>query len=151
MFADPLPTLPPLELDLELDLPDLDAATATGLPQDRAARIAARRAFVEMKQLFLRAADDLPGHKGAWLGRRIRAAADADDLLQLRALLVAALREDEERAHALRAELYRSLDRAFVPDERRVAPRLGVLPTLPEAWQVWSGDVRSNTRFGALR
>jgi len=149
MFDDPLPTLPPLELDLVLDLPELDAPAA-GLPQDRAARIAARRTFVEMKQLFLRAADDLPGHKGAWLGRRIRAAADADDLLQLRTLLVAALREDEARAVALRAELYRSLDRAFGAAERRPGPVPGALPVLPEAWQVWSGDVRT-THFGALR
>jgi hypothetical protein len=150
MFVDPLPTLPPLELDLVLDLPDLDEASATGLPQDRATRIAARRAFVEMKQLFLSAADDLPGHKGAWLARRIRAAADADDLLNLRVGLVAALREDEERAHALRAELYRSLDRAFVADEGHAGPGLLDLPVLPEAWQVWSGDVRS-TQLGALR
>ena len=87
------PALPPLELDLELDLPELDAdAVDSGLPQDRATRIAARRAFVEMKQLFQRAAGNLSGHKGMWLGRHIRAADDADDLAQLREPLVAALR-----------------------------------------------------------
>jgi hypothetical protein len=137
-----------LELDLELDIPEQPAAPVdAGLPQDRAARIAARRAFVEMKQLFLRAAEDLSGHKGAWLGRRIRAAADADDLVLLRAPLVAALREDEARTRAMRAELYRSLDRAFADGGRRTA--MGGLPPVPEAWQVWSGDVR--TGHGARR
>jgi hypothetical protein len=131
-----------LELDLELDLPDNAApALAVGLPQDRAARIAARRAFVEMKQLFLRAAASLSGHKGTWLGRRVRAAADADDLLQLRGPIVDALREDEAHARARRAELYRSLDRAFGDGGRRAATGFAGLPALPEAWEVWSGNV----------
>jgi hypothetical protein len=142
------PPLPPLELDLELDLPDLDAVDS-GLPQDRAARIAARRAFVEMKQLFQRAAGTLTGHKGNWLGRRIRAATDAEDLALLRGLLVDALREDEARARAQRAELYLSLDRAFEDDGRRASPMEVDFPSLPEAWQVWSGGVRST--LGAFR
>jgi len=142
------PPLPPLELDLELDLPDLDAVDS-GLPQDRAARIAARRAFVEMKQLFQRAAGNLSGHKGMWLGRRIRAAADADDLALLRGPLVDALREEEARAQAQRAELYLSLDRAFEDGGRPASPELDDLPPLPEAWQIWSGNVR--TSFGAFR
>ena len=138
-----------LELDLELDLPvAAEAAPDAGLPEDRAARIAARRAFVEMKQLFLRAAEDLPGHKGVWLGRRIRAASDADDLVLLRGPLVAALREDEARMRAMRAELYRDLDGAFEDGGRRSASP-AARPSLPEAWQIWSGDVR--TAFGALR
>jgi hypothetical protein len=139
-----------LELDLELDLPEpAGAPEEAGMPQDRAARIAARRAFVEMKQLFLSAAEGLPGHKGTWLGRRIRAAADAGDLASLRGPLLAALREDDARTRALRAELYRNLDGAFQDGGRRAGLPASERPSLPEAWQIWSGDVR--TSFGALR
>jgi hypothetical protein len=142
------PPMLTLELDLELDLHEPAAADA-GLPHDRAARIAARRAFVEMKQLFQRAAGNLHGPKGAFLARRIRAACDADDLALLRGPLVAALREDEARARAQRADLYHRLDQAFDDGAHSARPVLDDWPVLPEPWQVWSGDVR--TSFGALR
>ena len=38
-----------------------------GLPQDRLARLAARRAFVELKQDFMVATAGLPGMRGEWL------------------------------------------------------------------------------------
>jgi hypothetical protein len=141
-----------LELDLELDIDSEFQPTIVdaGLPQDRAARIAARRAFVEMKQLFLRATEDLSEHKGAFLGRRIRAAADVDDLVQLRGLLVDALREDEARARALRADLYRRLDGAFSEAPRRGRTGLDALHDLhgmPAVWQRRGSDRR--TVFGA--
>ena len=37
------------------------AAHGHGMPDDRLARMAARRAFVEMKQVFMRAAADVDG------------------------------------------------------------------------------------------
>jgi hypothetical protein len=99
-----------------------------------------------MKQLFLRAADDLdpPRPAGSGPGARRRR---CGDLLRMRGALVAALREEEALALAERAELYHRLDRG----PRRATPLhgLGALPALPEAWQVWSA--MSRRRGGAPR
>jgi len=99
-----------------LGLAELDSAladdAATGLPADRAARIAARRAFVDMKLLFIRSVEKLEHRKAAWLRSQVRAAEDPLDLWLLRGPLLAALREDD-RNRQLRAELYRTLDRSF--------------------------------------
>src|SRR3954463_8965025 len=98
-----------------LGLAELDAALvddgleSNGLPADRAARIAARRAFVDMKQLFMRSVENLQHRKGAWLRAQVRTAEDPVDLWLIRGPLLAALREDD-RTRSLRAELYRSLD-----------------------------------------
>ena len=88
-------------------------AGSPGLPADRAARIAARRAFVDMKQLFIRAVENLEHRKGAWLRAQVRAAEDPLDLWLLRGPLLAALREDEVATRKLRAELYKTLDQTF--------------------------------------
>jgi hypothetical protein len=88
-------------------------ATAGGLPADREARVAARRAFVDMKQLFIRAVENLEHRKGAWLRAQVRGADDPVDLWLLRGPLLAALREDDLATRKLRAELYKSLDNTF--------------------------------------
>jgi len=72
-----------------------------------------RRAFVEMKQLFLRAVENLAHRKGAWLRAQVRAAEDPVDLWLLRGPLLSALREDDIATRTMRAALYRSLDRGF--------------------------------------
>jgi hypothetical protein len=95
----------------DLEFPEF--AADPGLPADRHARIAARRAFVEMKQLFMRAVADLAHRKGAWLRAQVRAAEDPLDLWLLRGPLLGALREDEVATRTLRAELYKSLDQTF--------------------------------------
>jgi hypothetical protein len=93
---------------------DFAITAPAGLPADRDARIAARRAFVGMKALFLRAVEGLEHRKGAWLRAQVRAAEDPLDLWLLRGPLLAALREDDHPAtRNLRAELYRSLDNTF--------------------------------------
>jgi hypothetical protein len=97
------------ELDSALDD---DAAAPNGMPADRAARIAARRAFVDMKSLFMRSVENLQHRKGAWLRSQVRAAEDPLDLWLIRGPLLAALREDD-RTRSMRAELYRSLDNTF--------------------------------------
>ena len=100
----------------ELDFPlagDSVFPTDAGMPADRHARIAARRAFVGMKQLFGRAVENLEHRKGAWLRAQVRAAEDPIDLWLLRGPLLAALREDEVATRKLRAELYKSLDNTF--------------------------------------
>ncbi len=102
------------ELDSTL-VDDADPAPAAdpGLPADRDARIAARRAFVDMKHLFVRAVENLEHRKGAWLRAQVRAAEDPLDLWLLRGPLLATLREDDVATRKLRAELYKSLDRTF--------------------------------------
>ena len=100
----------------ELDFPlagDSVVPTDAGLPADRHARIAARRAFVGMKQLFGRAVENLEHRKGAWLRAQVRAAEDPLDLWLLRGPLLATLREDDIATRTMRAALYRTLDRTF--------------------------------------
>ena len=82
-------------------------------PTARDARIETRRAFVEMKQLFMRAAENLEHRKGAWLRAQVRAAEDPVDLWLLRGPLLATLREDDIATRTMRAALYRTLDRTF--------------------------------------
>ena len=105
-----------------LGLSELDSALAdesrlftddVSLPAARAARLDSRRAFVEMKQLFMQAVQDLEHRKGAWLRAQVRAAEDPVDLWLLRGPLLSALREDEFATRTMRAALYRSLDRTF--------------------------------------
>lgn len=86
-----------------------------GLPADRLARIAARRAFVEMKQLFMRAVADLNDSKGRWLRHQVRHARQPGDLWQLRGALIASLRAADQDTRHLRGELYHGLDTVF-PD-----------------------------------
>ena len=100
------------ELDSQL-APETDFPGAPGLPGTRDARIESRRAFVEMKQLFMRAVENLEHRKGAWLRAQVRAAEDPVDLWLLRGPLLATLREDDAGTRAMRAALYRSLDRTF--------------------------------------
>jgi len=95
--------------------PDSAFPGAAARPPSRDGRIESRRAFVEMKQLFMRAVENLAHRKGAWLRAQVRAAEDPVDLWLLRGPLLSALREDEFATRTMRAELYRSLDRTF-PD-----------------------------------
>jgi hypothetical protein len=83
------------------------------LPGARSARIESRRAFVEMKQLFMRAVENLEHRKGAWLRAQVRGAEDPIDLWLLRGPLLATLREDDVATRTMRAALYRTLDRTF--------------------------------------
>ena len=83
------------------------------LPAARSARMESRRAFVEMKQLFMQAVQNLEHRKGAWLRAQVRAAEDPTDLWLLRGPLLATLREDDVATRTMRAALYRSLDRTF--------------------------------------
>lgn len=84
-----------------------------GLPSDRHARTAARRAFVELKTTFLDALQDLPDAE--WLRQQVRSAEDPADLWLLRApvfdLLTGAVPEQRVRRRMLR----RGLDSLF-PD-----------------------------------
>ena len=115
-----------------------------GMPQDRAARIAARRAFVEMKLLFLRATAPLEDRKGEWLRHQVRQATDPLDLWLLRGPVLRALSVDDQRHRSLRAELYRSLDSTF-PEAFGFEPGASLPPSLPLPWEAMAGDGRPSS------
>ena len=97
-----------------MDLTDMYAARhGFGLPDERLARLAARRAFVEMKTCFMRAAAQIEGSTGALLQRKVRLAIEVTDLWRLRTALFAALPRDAERAQQCREEMRQQLDSAF--------------------------------------
>jgi hypothetical protein len=83
------------------------------LPAEQLARIAARRAFVEMKHSFMRAAGDIDGPVGTLLLAKVRRASEPTHLWRLRAVLLASLPEDHERTPIHRLELHRQLDSLF--------------------------------------
>jgi hypothetical protein len=95
-----------------------------GLPEDRQARIAARRAFVELKTSFMRAASDACGPTGELLRRKVREADETLQLWRLRVALLAALPSGHERTAQHRSELLRQLDSVF-PDS---GPETGFVP-----------------------
>lgn len=92
-----------------------------GLPQDRHARIAARRTFVEMKQRFIAAVHSLDGLRGHWLRHQVRHAQQPVDLWLLRGAVFAALGLRDETTRRTRAELHRALDSVF-PDSGELLP-----------------------------
>ncbi len=105
-----------------------------GLPQDRLARLAARRAFVELKQDFMVATAGLPGLRGEWLRERVRKAEDPYSLWQLRHSLFMALGGNELEACTIRHALKTGLDSIFTEFDSSLlgAPattQQGVLPT----------------------
>lgn len=115
-----------------------------GMPQDRAARLAARRAFVDMKLLFLRATAPLEDRKGEWLRHQVRLANDPMDLWLLRGPVLRALSLDAQRHRGLRAELYRSLDSIF-PEAFGFDPGASLPPTMPGPWEALAGDGRTGS------
>ena len=90
-----------------------DPHTAFNLPDERIARIAARRAFVELKLCFMRAAADIDGSLGARLLRQVRRASEPVHLWRLRAAVLAALQSSHDRTPVHRIELRRQLDSIF--------------------------------------
>jgi len=84
-----------------------------GMPGDRGARTAARRAFVELKLDFLAALADVP--TAAWLQAQVRSAEEPVDLWLLRAPVFAALAGADPDYRRRRQQLRRGLDSVF-PD-----------------------------------
>jgi hypothetical protein len=98
-----------------------------GLPHDRFARVAARRAFVDLKQTFLDALAILhptrPGDLAdvEWLRQQVRGAEEPVDLWLLRAPAFAALAGTDSERRRHRQALRRSLDMLF-PDTEAGGP-----------------------------
>jgi hypothetical protein len=93
------------------------ALPGAGLPSDRLAQLAARHAFVVLKNCFQQAVDDVVDTHADWLRRQVRAAEEPTDLWLLRAPVFAVLAgaglERRQRRQALR----RSLETLFPDSE----------------------------------
>jgi hypothetical protein len=87
------------------------ALSGVGMPEDRQARIAARRAFVNLKQTYLMAIEALPGPRAEWLRFQIRHAAEPADLWLLRAAVFDALPRQDYRSE--RDSLQRGIESVF--------------------------------------
>jgi hypothetical protein len=94
-----------------------------GLPHDRLARLAARRAFVGLKQDFMHAVAALDDERGSWLRDQVRKAEQPEDLLLLRGHVFACLSGGDAGRVERRRMLRRTLDSQF-PDS---APRSGFM------------------------
>ena len=129
--------------------------TEVGLPQDRLARLAARRAFVGLKQDFMIAVAGLPGHRGDWLRDRVRHAEDPYDLWKLRHSLFAALDGNDPDTCTIRHALKTGLDTLFCESDNGLPSTLDatgysttsstLAPHLPDA-----GAIRRAARVDAL-
>jgi hypothetical protein len=86
-----------------------------GLPHDRLARLAARRAFVDLKLDFMHAVAALDGERGLWLQTQVRRAEEPEDLLLLRGHVFASLAGADAGRTERRRMLRRTLDSQF-PD-----------------------------------
>jgi len=97
-----------------------------GMPNERHARIAARRSFVALKQQFMSAVADVSGQRADWLRFQVRQAQEPVDLWLLRGLVFDALGRDGEVTQRTQHELSRVLDSVF-PDAGELLP-YGVRP-----------------------
>jgi len=100
-----------MTLSLAYRLPSPAVSTLHGLPADRRARLAARRAFVQLKQTFLQAIDSSPSPRADWLRQQVRGAEEPADLWQLRAAVFDVL--PAHGAQRTRAALQREIDSTF--------------------------------------
>ncbi|MBC7956699.1 MAG: hypothetical protein H7Y33_12620 [Cytophagales bacterium] len=98
---------------LELTFNHANDLHAFGMPEDRMARMAARRAFVEMKTCFMRAVADIEGSTGALLQRKVRVASEVIELWRLRHAVIGGLPRDKPSTEMHRQELMLQLDSAF--------------------------------------
>lgn len=82
-----------------------------GLPGDRLAHLAARRAFVGLKIAFLDVLDHVQGAQATWLRQQVRSAEEPIDLWLLRASVFELIAGPAFRP--LRQQLRRALDSLF--------------------------------------
>ena len=92
-----------------------------GLPQDRHARIAARRSFVELKQQFMASIESIDGVRGPWLRNQARQAQEPVDLWLLRGAVFDELALQGDYGQRTRDELNRVLDSVF-PNDGQALP-----------------------------
>lgn len=92
---------------------ELAALMHGGASPEQLARVAARRALVNLKRSFMQAAADLDGPDAEWLRRKVRQADDSTELWRLRPTIFALLPEGSLRSDMHRSELNRQLDSVF--------------------------------------
>jgi hypothetical protein len=89
------------------------AHACIGMPGDRHARLAARRAFVELKQTFLQSLADLEEPRFDGLRHQVRGTEEPLELWLLRAPVFAALSRPEPDFRRRRQLVRRALDAVF--------------------------------------
>ncbi|MFM8901673.1 MAG: hypothetical protein ACKOF9_17295 [Burkholderiales bacterium] len=102
----------PTQTGIELALGSA-ASQSFGMPGERLARVAARRAFVEMKLRFMQAAKDVPGPRGERLAGKIRSSTQAVELWRLRDELFDALDCGNQQNQLHQQEIRRQLSHVF--------------------------------------
>lgn len=86
---------------------------AVGMPQDRLARMAARQAFVDLKQDFTVTVAGIPGPRGEWLRLMVHRAEDPWALWRARAVLFDELPGNDADTCTVRDWLQTGLDSLF--------------------------------------
>ncbi|MCU0774400.1 MAG: hypothetical protein MUC74_07780 [Ideonella sp.] len=86
---------------------------AVGMPAERRARIAARRAFVRLKQRAVDAIATVPGSLGELLRRKVRQTNDMGELAELREVILALMPDESGPDRTARLVLQREFERAF--------------------------------------
>jgi hypothetical protein len=81
------------------------ALSGAGLPGDRLARLAARRAFLGLRQTYLQALDGAGAAGCEWLRRQVCSASEPGDLWLLRGAVFAALPQDDHRRERAAVQL----------------------------------------------
>lgn len=102
------------------------AYACVGQPHERRGRVAARRAFVDLKLSFMRAAAQAPGETGRHLQQLVRQACEPIELWLIRSTLLAALpdeREDWDNTAAHAQAMQQALAQAFPEIPPVQAPR----------------------------
>jgi hypothetical protein len=74
---------------------------AMDLPPERLARIATRRAFVEMKRRFMQAVERIQGQPGEDLRERVRRTQQPNELWSLRAAVLIALSINDQASQPI--------------------------------------------------
>ena len=93
------------------------AQAHVGMPGDRNARLAARRAFVELKVTLMQALADLTDARFDWLRNQVRGTEEPVDLWLLRAPVFVALSGPEPEFRRRRQLVRRALDSVFHDSE----------------------------------
>jgi hypothetical protein len=86
---------------------------AVGMPAERRARIAARRAFVRAKQRAVEAAAAIPGSLGELLRRKVRQSDEMAELAEMRDVILALMPDGTPAERAQRLVVRREFERAF--------------------------------------
>jgi hypothetical protein len=86
---------------------------AVGMPAERRARIAARRAFVRLKQRAIDAIAAVPGSLGDLLRHKVRQTNDMGELAELREVILALMPDESTADRTARRVLQREFEHAF--------------------------------------